>query len=54
MALTKKGHEIVKVIDQKLNEISQFQDESEENLHNIIMGLQKITELLQKLGKVEK
>ena len=42
------------MIDQKLNENLTIQDESEENLHNMIMGLKKLTELLQKIGKVEK
>jgi MarR family transcriptional regulator, organic hydroperoxide resistance regulator len=56
VAITAKGEEIVKEIDQKLNEkISQFVgDETEENLNNIIMGLQKLNELLQKLGNIEK
>jgi len=56
VVLTKLGKETVWEIDELFNDkISQYlRNETEENLEDIILGLQKLNELLQKISNNEK
>ena len=56
VVLTESGEETVLEIDRLFNyRISQYLvNETEENLEDIILGLQKLDELLQKISSIEK
>lgn len=55
VCLTKEGKEIILEIEKELNErfSKQIENETEETFRDIILGLEKLNTLLQKIGETE-